>query len=630
LFYAQEIEEEDVVNVCMWIEVYKRLRTKHSRFERRAKLKPKGAMDRAYTAVATPFLDKYSQDLTQLAKSGRLQICMDRKEEIDSMFRIFKSGAQDVILVGQPGVGKTTIINGLARRMVTEEVPEVIRDKRLVSLSISSLVAGAGGSGQLEARLQKIINEIFRAGNIVLFIKDIHNMIGTKTAQGELDASEILASAMENKAFPVIATSNPKEYSRLLEGEALGEVFQKIDILEPDQNGTIQMLELHAGFIEAQKEIYFSYPALKEAYNLSNQFLHDRFLPEKAINLLKEVASLAKTKRGKKAIVGKEDVAELISKRTKIPVTKITEKESKKLLNLEEQIHKHLINQNEAVNMVASALRRARTELRSQDRPIVNLLFLGPTGVGKTELAKTVTKVYFGDRDRMIRMDMSEFQEKSTVSRFIGEEGSGSGGYLTEAVRKNPSSVLLLDEIEKAHPDILNIFLQVMDEGHLTDVLGRTIDFSNLIIIGTSNAGTSFIQEQIKKDTPVEEIQETLVQDKLGSYFKPEFINRFDGVVVFKPLSMDNIKDIAKLMLKDLEKRLDKKGIRLEVTDQALEELAHQGYDPKYGARPLRRVIQNKVNNVLANYLLSGKLNRRDKVILKKDGKIDVEKSKGF
>ena len=311
-------------------------------------------------------------------------------------------------------------------------------------------------------------------------------------------------------------------------------------------------------------------------------------------------------------------MAALVAEKTNIPVTKLTEKESTKLLNLEEQIHKRLIGQNEAVNMVAAALRRARTELRSQKKPIVNLLFLGPTGVGKTELAKTVTEVYFGKENRMIRLDMSEYQEKGSINRLIGVPGGEKGGLLTESVRLNPSSLLLLDEIEKAHPDILNVFLQVMDDGRLTDALGRTINFTNLIIICTSNAGTDFIQEEIVKGTSVEIITETLIQEKLKPYFRPEFLNRFDGIVVFKPLGMEEIKQITKLLLKKLIKQLEEKGIILKATDEAITELAKAGFDPAFGARPLRRTIQNQVSDVLAKLLLTKKIGRRDIVILEK------------
>ncbi len=627
IFYDLEVGLTEITNVCLWIKVYQELSRRAHSFAGKARFKPKGPINRAYTAIATPNLDVHGEDLTQMARRGYLGICMDREKEVKEIFRVLEGGRPGAVLVGQPGVGKTTIINGLARRMVTEDVPEIFQDKRLVSLSLASLIAGASRPGEIEQRLQVILSEVARSGNIILVIKDIHNMVGVRTTEGELDISEILSSILKRRLFLVLATSIPSEYRRLIETKALGEVFQKIKIEEPDENATIQILEAQAALIEGREHVYFSYGALNQAVDLSSRYLHEQFLPDKAINLLKEVAIAVKNKKGKESIIQAEDVAALVAEKTKIPVTKLTEKESTKLLNLEEEIHKRLINQNEAVNMVASALRRARTELRSQKKPIVNLLFLGPTGVGKTELAKTVTEVYFGQENRMIRLDMSEYQEKGSINRLIGVPGGEKGGLLTESVRLNPSSLLLLDEIEKAHPDILNVFLQVMDDGRLTDALGRTIDFTNLIIICTSNAGTDFIQDEIAKGTSVEMITETLIQEKLRPYFRPEFLNRFDGTIVFKPLGMEEIKQITKLMLKKLTKQLEVKGITLKATDEAITELAEAGFDPAFGARPLRRTIQNRVSDVLAKLLLTKKIGRRDIVILEKGGEVRVEKA---
>ncbi|MBU4369247.1 ATP-dependent Clp protease ATP-binding subunit [Patescibacteria group bacterium] len=627
IFYDLEVGLNEITNVCLWIKVYQELSKQAHSFAGQARFKPKGPINRAYTAIATPNLDVHGEDLTQMARSGYLGVCMDREKEIKEIFRVLEGGRPGVVLVGQPGVGKTTIINGLARRMVTEDVPEIFQDKRLVSLSLASLIAGASRSGEIEQRLQVILSEVARSGNIILVIKDIHNMVGVRTTEGELDVSEILSSILKRRLFLVLATSIPSEYRRLIETKALGEVFQKVKIEEPDQNATIQILEAQAAPIEARERVYFSYGALNQAVDLSSRYLHEQFLPDKAINLLKEVAIAVKNKKGRNSIIQSEDVAALVAEKTNIPVTKLTEKESTKLLNLEEQIHKRLIDQNEAVNMVSSALRRARTELRSQKKPIVNLLFLGPTGVGKTELAKTVTEVYFGQENRMIRLDMSEYQEKGSINRLIGVPGGEKGGLLTEAVRLDPSSLLLLDEIEKAHPDILNVFLQVMDDGRLTDALGRTIDFTNLIIICTSNAGTDFIQEEITKGTSVEMITEILIQEKLKPYFRPEFLNRFDGTVVFKPLGMEEIKQITRLLLRKLTKQLEEKGITLKATNEAITELAEAGFDPAFGARPLRRAIQNRVSDVLAKLLLTKKIGRRDIVILEKGGKVRVEKA---
>lgn len=626
ILYDLEIGMNEINNVCVWIEVYEEMQREWRRFRGAARFKPKGAVNRAMTAVATPYLDAYSQDLTQVGRAGYLAPCMDREKEINEIFRVIEGGRRGVVLVGQPGVGKTTIINGLARRMVTEEVPAILQDKRLVSLSLSSLVAGASQPGEVEQRMQMIMSEIVRAGNIILFIPNIHNMVGVKTTEGELDISEVLADAVKKHLFIVMATTTPIEYRKYIEAKSLGEALQKVEIEEPGKNETIQILEANAAGIEGREQVYFSYGALAKAVELSTRYLFERFLPEKAINLLKEVAVYVKNKRGRHSIIQAEDVAAIVAEKTSIPVTKITEAEGEKLLRLEDEIHQRIVDQEEAVKMVASSLRRARAELRDVKRPIVNLLFLGPTGVGKTELAKTVAEVYFGDENKMIRLDMSEYQTADSVNRLIGSPAGGEGGQLTEQVRENPFALLLLDEVEKAHPDILNLFLQVMDDGRLTDALGRTIDFTNVILIGTSNAGTDFIQEEIQKGTLVATIQERLVREKLKPYFRPEFLNRFDGVIVFEPLGKPEIKAIAKLLINKVTKQLVAKGITLQATEEAIEELAEAGFDPIFGARPLRRVIQERVNNALANFLLTGKIGRRDVVILEKEGAISIKK----
>jgi ATP-dependent Clp protease ATP-binding subunit ClpC len=630
IFYDFEIDFRQIKNVCLWMNFYKDFNSRQSFFAKRSRFKPKGAINRAYTAIATPNLDAYSQDLTQLARNNYLQFCVDREKEKEDIFRIFSTKQQSLILVGQPGVGKSTLVGGLARLMVTEEVPPILKDKRLVSLSLARLIAGASQAGEIEARLQAILQEVAISGNIVLFIKDIHNMIGVKTTQGEMDISEILANALKSGAFLLIATSIPKEYHRLIEGQSLGEALQKVEIKEPERNTNIQILEAHAAFVESEEKVYFSYRALEKIIDLSERYVHDRFFPEKAVNVLKEVAIMVKRTEGKKSIVRSEHVAKLIAQKVKIPLTKLTQEESVNLLGLEERIHQRLIDQAEAVKAVAAALRRARAQLRNEKRPITNLLFLGPTGVGKTELAKTVAEVYFGNEEKMIRVDMSEYQSAASVQRLLGSADQNKGGYLTEAVRHNPYSLLLLDEIEKANPDILNLFLQVMEDGRLTDALGRTIDFTNIILIATSNAGANFIQDSLEKGLSIEEVGEVLLKEKLRTFFRPEFLNRFDGLIVFKPLKKGEIKQIARLMLKKLEKTLEKKGIAFRASEAAVQELAEMGFDPLFGARPLRRVIQDRVENSIADFLLKGKVGRRDTLILEKGGNLRVEKASRF
>jgi len=627
IFYELEIDFNKIENVVEWIRINEKMRKNWNKYRRRSSFKPKGTMNRAMTAIATPLLDQYSQDLTILAKFGYLSPCIGREKEIESIFRVVGSGRRGVVLTGNPGVGKDTIVEGLAQMMVVEDVPAGWKDKRLVSLSIARLISGTDSQHAME-RLLQAVNEVVISRNIILVIAGIESMTGVSAGrEGSLDLSEVLTSAMNKYNLTVIATTTPMDYTKYIEQSPLANVFQKIVVDEPEDNEVIRILEGKSGAVEAKNEIYFSYGAIEEVLSLTKRFISDRFLPEKAINIIKEVGLYVRKKKGKGHVVVANDVAELVSQHIKIPLSKITENESEKLLNLEDKIHERVVNQVEAVNAIADALRRSRVEFRDIKRPIANLMFLGPTGVGKTELAKTVAEVYFGSEDDMIRIDMSEYQNKDSINRLIGAPGNYEiSGILTEQVRKHPFALLLLDEIEKAHPDILNLFLQVMDDGRLTDNRGRVIDFTNLIIIATSNAGTGFIQEELKKDRDISSIKQDLMNRELKVFFKPEFLNRFDGIIVFKPLTRENVRDIAKLLLKSSAKMMDDKGIKLELEESAIDWIATIGYDPLFGARPLRRAIQEKIDNLLAKYLLGGKVERGDRVVIRDDGIAEVIK----
>ncbi|MBU1036463.1 ATP-dependent Clp protease ATP-binding subunit [Patescibacteria group bacterium] len=626
-----KIDLEEMINAVKWINIQKKLQASYKRYRAKAYFKPKGTMDRAMTALATPVLDSFSEDLTQLARAGYLPLCVARDKEIEEIFHIIEGGKNSVLIVGLPGVGKSNVVEGLANMMVAEEVPKVLQDKRFISLSIAHLVGGATRPNELQERMLIIMNEIIRAGNIILHIDNIHDLVGLSSLGTEnVDLSEIFAKFLSKKSVITIATTTPADYKKYLEGKPLAEVLTRVNILEPEDNEAIQMIESKTAYLEGKHHVFFSYDALARTVKLSRRYLPESHLPDKAYRILEEVAATVRAEKGENHLVSGEDVAKIISHRTGILLTEITQEESEKLLNLEKRIHQRIIDQEEAVDLVAAALRRARTELRDIKRPIVNLLFLGPTGVGKTELAKTVAEVYFGAEEKMIRLDMSEYQEQKSLSRLIGDASSGLRGILTEAIRKQPFTLLLLDEIEKAHPDILNVFLQVMDDGRLTDALGRTVDFSSCIIIGTSNAGTQYIQDNIRIGKNIEEIKEDLMLKELKKYFRPEFLNRLDGVVVFKPLSEEDIEKITVLLINKVKKRLEIKGIFLEVTDEAIKELAKEGFDPVFGARPLRRLIQEKVDNALANCLLTKKISRRDIVVFGSSGKIDIKKAKKF
>jgi len=630
ILYDLDVDEDKIKNVIAWFRVNEELAANYRSYHQASLLKPSTSMNRTYTAVATPTLDHFSNDLTLAARSGRLELCMDRSKEFTAIFDAYSSGQVGVLLIGPTGVGKRTIVEGLAQLMVKEAVPEFLQDKRLVELDLANLISGASASDSQE-RLLTCLSEVNHAGNIILFIPDVENLMGISSGSEEsFELSEVLTEAINKRAIYCIATASRENYNQFIEGKSLGEAMTTIGVTEPNFNQTIQILESKASAFESRYGIYLAYGALEKTVNLSNKYLHDVSTPLKAVNLLQKAVIIAgKTARNNpnKVVCDGEEVAEAIEDVTGIPASKISEDEGQKLLNLETNIHERMVGQEEAVSAVAASLRRARADLKDSARPIASFLFLGPTGVGKTELAKTVSEVYFGDENYMVRLDMSEYQEASSVGKIIGDP-DGTLGYLTEAVRKKPFSLILLDEVEKAHPDILNLFLQLLDDGRLTDGQGRTISFAQSIIIATSNIGSIFIQEEIKLGVDVNLIKQDLVDNQLNKYMRPELINRFDGIVVFKPLTEENIFKIATLMLKKIKKNLADKGINFKADKDGVEILAKAGYDPKFGARPLRRLLQEKVEDEIANLFLGNKLKRRDTVFIDSLGKIGVEKGR--
>lgn len=618
------IDRQKLINVVAWARVRERLQREAEKLRAHGRLRSKHGMDRAMTAVATPYLDRFSEDLTRLAQLGYLETCVARDTEIEEIFRVVEGGVQSVLLVGENGVGKKSIIEGIARRMVAEDVPDRLADKRLVRLSTSALLSGVSPAQAIE-RLIMVMNEASRARNIILFIHNIHEIIGVAVG-GEggqtMDVASTLNEFISGGAFMTFATTTAENYAKVVRGSVLSNSFSKVDIKEMDENQTIQVLESKVGYLEYKQQVFFSYVAIEKAAQLAKRYLHDLTLPGAALEILTESASFARSHKGLHSLVLADEVAKVVAQKTKIPVDSITQTETKKLLNLEAALHARVIGQDEAVTMVANALRRARAEVRAQTRPIANFLFMGPTGVGKTELAKAIAEVYFGGENKMIRLDMSEYQDTGSVYRLIGAPNQKGTGVLTEAIRQNPFTLLLLDEIEKADKEILNLFLQVMDDGRLTDSTGRIVDLTNIILIATSNAGTSYVAEQMRAGVGTDAIKDQLLHGKLSEYFRPEFLNRFDGIVLFKPLDTDSIKQVAMLMLKRVGDELAVKGIHLEVDQAALDYLASIGFDQEFGARPMRRVIEDKVENKLAEMLLSGTINRHDTVILDKDGNL--------
>jgi len=627
ILYDVEVDEDKITNVCEWMHINRWLVDRYRSYRHSAAFKPGGGMDRAYTAVATPTLDHFSHDITLAAKYGRLELCVGRQVEIDSIFENMESGHSGILLVGSSGVGKSSVIHGLAQLMVEERVPQFMQDKRLVEIDVSRLVSGAHAA-EAKARLLACISEASRAGNIILYVSNIENLVASAMAGGDsLDLSEVLAESLTRGRIFCLATISSQNYANFLERSALGEVMTTVGIQEPAINQAILMLESKVAWLESKYRVFIDYNAIEEAVVMSSRYIHDKFLPEKAVNLLQSAVILARKNNKKSSFCSKEHIAEAISELTGIPLQQLTEDEGQKLLSLENNIHKRMIGQEEAVIAVSSSLRRARAAMKDSKRPIASFLFLGPTGVGKTELAKSVSQVYFGDEDYMIRLDMSEYQQADSVRKMIGDV-DGTRGYLTEAVRKKPFALILLDEIEKAHPDILNLFLQLLDDGRLTDGQGRTISFSESIIIATSNIGAIYIQEQIKAGTDIDVIKQELIDNKINQYMRPELVNRFDGIIVFRPLTEENIFHIAAIMLKGIKGKLLDKGINLQADKKGVLKLAQAGYDPKFGARPLRRLLQEKVEDTIANMILAGELQRRDTVVINSKAEISVLKGK--
>lgn len=615
-------------NTKKWLEIEDELVANYKRYKKMARFKPKTAMDRAYTSVATPTLNQFGYDLTLAAAWGRLDLCIDRKKEIQEIYDNLKSGKNGIILTGETGIGKKTIIHGVAQNMAAERVPEFINDKRMVELDVARLISGANAS-QAEKRMLTIIEEVKRAGNILLYIKNIENMIGISPGQEEsMELSEVLADAIERKFLYCFATATNDNFTKYIEENMLGSIMSQVKVKEPTGNQAIQIIASKIGRMEGKFKVFFTYNALAKAIKLSSKLIHDKYQPTKALDILEKAGAKTSQNCNKKyCLCGQKQIEEIIEQITDIPTGQASEKESGKLLNLENQIHKHLINQEEAVNVVSNSLRRTRAELREDTKTIANFLFLGPTGVGKTELAKILTRVYFGKKKYLIRLDMSEYQHQDSIKKMIGDS-VGNRGYLTEAVRQRPFALILLDEFEKAHPQILNLFLQVMDDGRLTTGQGKTIDFTNSIIIATSNSESTYIQDEVKKGTAPEKIKEELINEKLVNSLPPELINRFDNIVLFKPLSQEHINQVAKLILNDTKKMLEAKGINFRVEDEGADKIAREGYDPEFGARPLKRIIQKKVTNKIAKKLLAEEIQRRDTVIVNKNANIEIEKAK--
>ena len=638
----------------------------------------------------TPVLDQLGIDLTNAARVGKLDPIVDRDKEIERVVQILSRRTKNnPALIGEPGVGKTAIVEGLAHRIVAGEVPETLQGKRLLTLDIGSLVAGTKYRGEFEERLKKVIDEIKNAGNCVVFVDELHTIVGAGAAEGAVDASNILKPSLSRGEIQCIGATTLDDYRKYIEKDAaLERRFQPVTVAEPTVEESLDVLRGIKERYEEHHRLTISDEALQAAASLAARYIPDRFLPDKAIDLMDEASSRVRIKRGavpmsltearralesvrkdkdtaisareyeyaaelrdrevqladkmtsmeqkwqqeqkqEKPTVTEEDIAEVVSMWTGIPVVRLTTDESSRLLKMEEALHRRIIGQDEAIVTVSKAVRRARAGLKEVRHPIGSFIFLGPTGVGKTELVRALAEFMFGSEDTMVRLDMSEFMERHAVARLVGAPpgyvGYDEGGQLTEAVRRNSYCVILLDEIEKAHPDVFNILLQIFDDGHLTDAKGRRVDFRNSIVVMTSNVGAELIKRDMTlgfathsdegKNRQVEyEKMKEKVLGELKKAFRPEFLNRIDGTVVFHALSKEQIRQIVDLMLSEVAKSLDEKNIRLEITDAAREFLGEKGYDPAFGARPLRRVIQNEVEDKLSEALLRSEFQSGDTV----------------
>jgi ATP-dependent Clp protease ATP-binding subunit ClpC len=609
-----DLKSEDIENLVCWYERIKEKIAKSKRFWELENLLRKGSIGKDWAAGYTITLDRYSLDLREYLRRTGFREIVGHQKEIKQVERILeKEEINNVLLVGEPGTGRKSIVEALAQRAFFGKSSPQVNFKRILKFDLTSLSAEITSLEETETILDTCFAEATRSGNVILVIDEFHNFVSETPKPGQVNISGILARYLPLSLFQIIAITTYQGLHKIIErNPSLLNLFEKVEVAEISEKETLEFLENHIPFFERKYKRFISYKALREIIRLGSRYLTQTPFPEKALRLLDEAMSYLALYT-KDQVLEPSHIKKVVSEKVEIPLEDLEEKEREILLNLEKLIHQRIINQEEAVREVSAALRRARTEIQLRSGPIGGFLFLGPTGVGKTETAKALAAIYFGSEKRMIRLDMSEFQNIDDIKRLIGSEGTE--GLLSTPVRENPFSLVLLDEIEKAHPNILNLFLQVLDEGWVTGGDGRKVDFKNTIIIATSNAGAEVIREDIEKDKKLDIVKEDLLDYLLRKeIFRPEFINRFDAVVVFKPLSKENLLAISQLMLNKLAKNLRDKGIEFEITQDLKEKIVELGYSPEFGAREMRRVIQDKIENVLANALLSGKLKRGNKV----------------
>lgn len=612
IMFEIHIEENDLKTVVQWHELLKKYQ---ERFERPFWEKSwGGGIGREWSFGYTPTLNQFAKNITsEVEYLGEVHV-YGRSHELGEIERILaKTGKNNVLLIGDHGIGKRTIVRGFISKIIRNDVLPVLKYQEIFEVDTGAILSGSGEGGEITMRVKKIFNEAARAGNIILSFNNFHALVSREKGVGQVNVAEVLLPYLDG-AVRVIGSTTIKDYHKSIEANpGIAAAFENVPVKEPSEAETIQVLEEMVPIIEHRDGVFWPYQSVKEVVRITARYINDRPFPEKAIRAVDDI-SVQVAKSGRQVVLP-TDVDSMMSSRLEVPVAQAEGAEAEKLLNLESFLHKKVIGQDEAIFAVANAMRRARSGLQGKNRPIGTFLFLGPTGVGKTETSKALAEAYFGDEKSMIRFDMSEFQEKQSVYRMIGSPpaagSDGEKGQLTTAVTDRPFSLILFDEIEKAHPDILTLFLQVFDDGRLTDGTGKTVDFTNTIIICTSNAGSELIRENILKNIKGEQLKKQLLdflQQK--GMFRPEFLNRFDAVVAFHPLNQEQIAQVAQLMLDSLSKNMMDKGITLKFTPQAVFKLAKAGFDPVFGARPMRRAIQEKIENVLATDMLQGKIQR--------------------
>ncbi|MDA1337594.1 MAG: ATP-dependent Clp protease ATP-binding subunit [bacterium] len=609
------VTPEDVGHVALWSLSLKQRTEKQKQWWTKKNLRKRGTLGRQWTSGFSPLLDRFAEDISEKVRKQRFPELIGHAKEVLAIERILaRDNTNNALLVGEPGSGKDSIIQELAKKSFLGETLLELHHKRVVKLDIPALLSQVESQGQRESTLDQIFKEVVRAGNIILVIDEFHNFAapGESNRVGALNITGILAKYLSSPRFPVIAITTFAGLHRDIEqNPSILSLFEKVEIEEISKEEALLVIESVVPFFEAKYKKFISYQAIKGIVELSSKYIQAVPLPKKALDVLEE--AMVYITQNKEKILLLKHIAEIISEKTQIPIGEVETKEKEILLNLEDLIHKRIINQSEGVREISSSLRRARTQISSRKGPMGSFLFLGPTGVGKTETAKALASIYFGSESRMIRLDMSEFQNVSDINRLLGSPGQE--GLLTTSVRENPFSLLLLDELEKAHGNILNLFLQILDEGHVTDGLSRKVDFSHTIIIATSNAGYQIILRALKEKVEFASIKQEIFDELFAKgIFRPEFLNRFDGVILFTPLAKEHLALIAELMLKKLQKNLKEKGIEFTITEPLKEKVAQLGYNPQFGARDMRRVIQNNVEGALATALLRGTVKRGDSV----------------